>query len=36
VAVRISVTAQATGTDSDPVVIENTVVLRNLGLELDS
>jgi Tfp pilus assembly protein PilW len=36
VAVRISVTAQATGTETDPVVIENTVVLRNLGLELDS
>jgi Tfp pilus assembly protein PilW len=36
VAVLVSVTAQATGAQTDPVVIENTVVLRNLGLELDS
>jgi hypothetical protein len=36
VAVRVSVTAQATGATTDPVVIQNTVVLRNLGLELGS
>lgn len=34
VAVHITVTAQAEGSQTDPVVIENTVVLRNLGLEL--
>lgn len=36
VAVRVAVTAQATGAETDPVLIENTVVLRNLGLELNS
>jgi Tfp pilus assembly protein PilW len=36
VAVRVAVTAQATGADTDPVSLENTVVLRNLGLELES
>jgi Tfp pilus assembly protein PilW len=36
VAVRVAVTAQAADAKTDPVVIENTVVLRNLGLELNS